>query len=1013
MGERFLRKPDKKFVRWSLVIFFLVSCGFPNFISPAPQSSRYSDHILVSLTEPQHGDTYPVSAAIAVRGEAISDGAIARMELWADGSLYATYTAPEDGLGLLAHSWTWSPRTRGDHTLLVRAYDNLGQSAFSSTVHVESVPDPGYVLIVTAQLGDTLADIAERYHVSVADLELWNPSLHGAGSILPGKEVLIKVGAPAFSSEPATTAKVLMRLNQTHNPFISSSALTPPTLTVSGQGCKATLSIGDSSGDEKGFNVYRLAPGAMAFSKLADLPASDGGVQTLEDANLFGQYHYYVAAYNDSMQAASNLVSLTITDESCAGTPTTVQDLGFLTAGVNEFYLYVSVNAGAWRRFPADEFTYLKKSDNIDFGQVATALAPNLVGNISMRGEVWGMVHGRSVLLGTFDKSFKTDQAPAAAIPSAFYPAITTKLEVRAPFNVSQGSYPWISEKGTAYTPEVFRFGTDTSATYGMWQVASVPFQAGVEFNPACLLLTGKASGSGSTASPFQFIIDFSSLKPTIESVQLSPFESPLDQTPVFFSPFPPEKTLTQQTVKKPIWNSAAFGLGGEPGVFSFDPCAQNMSAEGEITYYVRIIPMANGQAAGKPSNTVKMIHDPNGQIKITIPVVPIPTGIYYDVKILNFTGVHVPEAGYEYCIVVVENTSTNLVWSNLKPGDVLCPEKDQGGNKGFLEALGDFVESAFNFIADAYNKLSDWAVELVEQLNPLCIQAKMASNAIKVGEEEVKDACHYIAVVAVTAAKTYVGLPPSLPNFDQLKEMGKENLVEMAAQELESNGVPCPEACKDVIRKGIDASIEHVEKSMSNSSCTSEVQENGYKKLCLPAEVITKPDPRGQPAPAVLQAQVTRRPNTNGPNFPEPVSCSVTVSAYAKNDSHVGKQYAWSTDFEWTGAPIEGKVLNGSQAFPALKPGESTTLPIILSPSPFWLPGHQQFIQKGWKPEHFDDWNLLYQGAMAAINAGGTCKFEFTEGTGFTDKVVKGDSIQKGPLGNAWPNTCHPYNCP
>jgi hypothetical protein len=1015
MSVNLSRNPTLRLGRLLLLAVLLLACGLPNTTASSPSSPQFTDHIIVSLTEPPDGESYPISAGLSVRGQAISDGSIARMELWVDGELYETYTAPEPDLGLLVHYWDWSPRTLGTHTLMVRAYNDQDGSAFSNVLHIQGVEDPGFRLIVVTQLGDTLAGIAAKYGVSVDDIRAWNPSLPEADSFLPGTEIFIRVGAPATSSVPSITARVLMRLNQGSPAQTISDALTAPTLSVSGVGCTASLTINDLSHNEKGFNLYRLNPGAMGFSKLASLPAHEAGdAFKYEDADLFGSYQYYVTGYDDTGESASNLVNLTITDTSCAGKPTTVDHLGFLTVGVDEFYLYVSVNNGAWRRFPADEFTYLKKSDNIDFGQAAKALAPNVAGDISMKGEVWGMANGSATLLGMFDKSFKGNQAPASFDASAVYPSLTTKLEVRGVYDVSKGGYPWLVEKGTGYTHETFRFGTDVNAAYGIWQVSSVPFGPDVSFNPACLLLAGKANGSGSPAAPYQFNIDFESLKPKIESVKLSPFENSLDQTPVFSSPFSPAKydASPQQAVTQPNWGAGAFGLGGQ-SVVSFDPCAQNMSAAGVITYYVRLIPMANGQAVGKASNTVIITHDPKGQIKIEIPVVPLPTDIYYDVKILNFTGVHVPDLDYEFCVVVVENKSSNPAWSMLKPGDVLCPETDQGGNKSFLEELGDLVESAFDFISDVYEKLSDWAVELVEQLNPLCIQAKMASSAIKVGEKEVKDACHYIAVVAVTAAKTYAGLPPSIPNFEQLKEMGKDNLVELAAQELENSGVPCPEACKDVIRKGIDASLEHMEKSMSNSSCTSEVEEHGYKKLCLPKEIITKPDPRSQPAPAVLEVQVTRRPNTSGPDFPEPVSCNVTVGAYAKNDSHVGQQYGWSTDFNWTGVPIEGKALDGAAAFPALQPGESTTFPVILSPYPFWLPGHQQFIQKGWKPEHFDDWHLLYQGAMATIKAGGTCKFAFPQGTGFTDKVVNGDSLQTGPLGSAWPNTCHPYNCP
>ena len=1019
MDNAYSRSFSRKLFNLLILLLFLIACGLPNSRAAPITSPPLTDHILVSLTEPLDGEAYPISAGLSIRGEAISDGSIARMELWADGEMYEEYTAPEDGLGLLVHYWTWSPTTLGKHTLMVRAHNDQNQSAFSSVVTIEGIPDPGYVLITKVEEGDTIPGIAEKYNVSVEDILNWNPSLRDAVSLMPGTEIFIHVGAPAASSVPSTTAKVLMKLSE----WSANAELTPPGspsapgLTVTGQGCTAKLAINDYSTNEQGFNIYRLDPGAISFKKLTSLPAHEG-VDALShtDTNLYGAYHYYVAAFDEGGEAASNLVGLMITDSNCAGTPTTIDDLALVPMSVDQYYLYVSINNGNWRRFPADEFTYVKRSDNIDFGQVASALAPNLVGSISLRGEVWGMVNGRATLLGTFDKSLKPGQAPAVLEPASIQNILLTTLEVRGVYDTSKGKYLWLKEKGTLYTPEIFRFGTDTGAAYGIWQVASVPFDKGASFNPACLLLAGKAKGSGTPSSPFEFGIDFSQLKPKIETVQLSPFENSFSQTPVFISPFSPQKfdASPQQAVNQPKWGAGAFGLGGSPVVANFDPCALNVSAEGAVIYYVRIIPMDNGQSVGNASNTVKMIYDPNSQIKITFPAPPpIPGGTYYDVKILNFTGVHVPDLKYEFCVVVVENKSPQgSPWVGFKPGTVLCPETFKGGNDN--DILGA-IEDAVNFISDLYTKLSDWATELVDKLNPLCIQAKLVSSAVKVGEKEVKDACHYIAVIAVTAAKTYVGLPPSLPNFDQLVNMGKDNLVELAAQELEANGVPCPEDCKKVIRQGIDYSIEQVKNSMTNSSCMGEdeAHQNGVEPLCFPSGVITKPDPRGQPAPAVVEVEVTRRPGTTGPDFPEPVACSANIKGYANNDSHIGHQFSTIAGFTWQGAPIEGDLLYGSAAFPNLQPGASTKLPIALSPVSFWLDGHKSFVNKGYKPENYDDWGILYEGAMATLTADGDCKFVFPEGTGITSDSVEGDTRQEGPLGDAWNQTCHPYNCP
>jgi len=1009
-------KSSRKLFLALSILSILLACAPPNPNPTLLTTEPYTNRILVSLTEPLDGEAYPISATLSVRGEAISDGSISRMELWADGELFETYTAPESGLGLLAYYWNWSPKALGWHSLLVRAYDEQGQSALSNSIYIEGIPDPGFTLITKIEEGDTILSLAEKYRVRVNDILEWNPQLAGLDSLPVGMEILIQVEAQITSYNPSIKAKLSLIPDQ-QAVIDALSQGEEPTLSVSGEACAATLLIGDLSANEEGFNIYRLDPGAIAFKKLTVLPAHDGGgTISFQDVNLYGQYQYYVTAFAADEELSSSLATINIANTNCAGTLVQVSDLGILTTGVEEYYLYLAVNGGEWRRFPADDFVFLKQSDGMDFGTLASKLAPNATGDITLRGEAWGMINGTATLLGTFEKTFKAQPAPAAIGPFFFQNILMTKLEVRGVFNPSTANYPWYTEKGTGYTPEYFHYGTDVEASYGIWQVASVPFGKEVSFNPACLLLSGKANGSGTLGKPFEFGIDFSLLKPKIENLTLSPFVNLLIKTPIFSSPFSPEKLNEPmaQVVYQPQYGGGGLEVGGAIIKGSFDPCAQNVSAEGIITYYVQVIPMNNGQAAGAPSNTVKMIYDPQAQIKFTLPAPPpLPQDPYYDVKILSFTGVHYPIAEYTYCVEVTEVSKGTLTPYPYKPGDKICPKTHTGG--GTEIELLEYFKKAVNIISSVYNKLSDWAVEWVDKLNPLCIQAKMASSTLNVGEKQVKDACHYVAEAVVAAAKTYVGLPPSLPNFDQLTELGKDNLIDLAAQELENSGIPCPEDCKNVIRKGMDLAIEQVKASMNNSSCISEKEANshGFEPLCLPSGIITQPDPRGQPSPAILEVQVTRRPNTTGPKYPEPTSCAVQINAPAVNLSHVGGSWSTAAGFQWIGTSISGNLYNTSSAFPTLAPNESVTFPIILKPYSYWLPGHEQFVKQGWKPEHYDDWNILYQGAVASIEAGGSCKFEFTEGTGFTDKVVIGDSLQVGPLGKAIGQTCEPYNCP
>jgi hypothetical protein len=737
------------------------------------------------------------------------------------------------------------------------------------------------------------------------------------------------------------------------------------------------------------------------------------------DSGLYGLYQYYVSSFDSVSESAGNLASVSIIGPSCAGEAITITDLASIPAGVEQYYLYVSFNNGKSQRFPAQEFTYIKKSQNIDFGQVASSLAPQLAGSFTMRGEVWGMVGGNATLLGNFEKTFKsTTTAPSAFNPSSLDNLFTTSMEARGVPILGTNKYNWVKTMGFDYDIKFFRWETDTDATQGTWQVASSPFPKEASLNPACLLLTKTINDVGTPASPYEFSIDFSSIKPktTVDNIN-TPFVVNFNPLPLFSPPYSPQKSTTPggQVVNVPNWGNEGFDAS-KP-IMPPDPCASNISPEGILSYYVRILPMNNGQPAGKPSNTVVMTHDPTPPPPIKIDDPHPPNVVFYDVKIIKFTGVHAPDPTFENCVEVVKNPLYPTLiykWGLAKPGDVVCPDKYTGDEDDFLDDLSQGIEAAFDFVSKAYNKLSDWAVKLVEEINPLCIAANMTTQTIKTGQGEVKDACHYAAELAVAAAKTYAGLPPTLPDFDKLSSLGKGHLVELAVQELEAQGVPCPAKCREAIEDGIDYSLEQVKQSMNNSSCfgKQEAHDMGIEPLCAPQGVITKPDPRGQPAPAIVEVQVTRRPGTDAQNIPQPTSCNVSINVSAKNDSHVGEQWLMSAGYEWKGVPIEGTILGGGGLIPILQPNTSIGFPIILDPKPYWLPGHETYVIQGFTPAHWDDWQILYEGANATINATGACTFNISNKQVTSSAAIQGDSMQAGPLGKAWSQFCHP-NCP
>jgi hypothetical protein len=198
-----------------------------------------------------------------------------------------------------------------------------------------------------------------------------------------------------------------------------------------------------------------------------------------------------------------------------------------------------------------------------------------------------------------------------------------------------------------------------------------------------------------------------------------------------------------------------------------------------------------------------------------------------------------------------------SIFWETIPVGSIVCPAPYQPKEKSFWEKVAGVIEDVVDFVSDLYNKLTDFIVDLAAKLNPLCAQAKLVADP-----NDVDKVCKFVAKLAVEAGKAYLGLPPSLPNYDDLTNLGKDYVVKVAAEQLESTGVPCPKECQDLIRKGIDLSLEQIKQSQNNASCfgEDEAHSKGIEPLCAPEGVVTKPDPKGQQIPGMVQLQVTRK---------------------------------------------------------------------------------------------------------------------------------------------------------
>jgi hypothetical protein len=209
--------------------------------------------------------------------------------------------------------------------------------------------------------------------------------------------------------------------------------------------------------------------------------------------------------------------------------------------------------------------------------------------------------------------------------------------------------------------------------------------------------------------------------------------------------------------------------------------------------YYFRILPQKGESAPGDASNTGLMNWDSKegGEIpqlvftclsNPTAPGCPTPTPPApapeesYLFQIISYKTFNPPDKGHEGCYIVTKKATLN--WPGFpkvtfNPGDRFCRPPPE--EKSWLEAAWDFAAGALNWISKAYNDLKAAVVNLVAKFvpDPPCGKAFLGN--------------------ILDGALMAMGIPPSIPNFDQLVNQGMDYLAEQATMQI---GIP-PEVTK------------------------------------------------------------------------------------------------------------------------------------------------------------------------------------------------------------------------
>jgi hypothetical protein len=426
---------------------------------------------------------------------------------------------------------------------------------------------------------------------------------------------------------------------------------------------------------------------------------------------------------------------------------------------------------------------------------------------------------------------------------------------------------------------------------------------------------------------------------------------------------------------------------------------------------YVRVIPMAGNQPAGPPSNTVDIEYGPSEPPTIE-PVIMDHLPNQYHVAISSFTLETVPSFATWGCVYIDELPDLQVmedyyvaqaasmvpdlpfgrdailaqladqaraqarfdyaIWqAHMDSGQILCPatyvqpDDDQFVLLEAFSAGWDTLKSAWNEAVNLFNSLKAGIIDIVaEVLNRLGIPCDGTCKGLLMTGLEL--------VISV-----YTGIPPSLPNFDELTDMGIDYAIEYAAAEA---GVPCPDELKEALRDELKGVAEGTVSSTGQSQPAC--QDQSYTRqawlkepLCLPPGVVTTPayGSMYEPAMAVLTVW------NPGEIPPQPIAYAydgqpayaVKLSVTATNREYAGKTFRYpyivpghsasivpglleSEEEEETfvlDVPIAGEISGPVYeteviAIPPLRPGEQVEIPIILRPTRHVLAEHWSALE-------------------------------------------------------------------
>ena len=271
---------------------------------------------------------------------------------------------------------------------------------------------------------------------------------------------------------------------------------------------------------------------------------------------------------------------------------------------------------------------------------------------------------------------------------------------------------------------------------------------------------------------------------------------------------------------------------------------------------YARVVTLDSvSKPVGLASNTVELqFVQMAKQAPIQFPPAP-------SIKIIGFR----PAQAYWFdwqCHVIANNDQPSLAVGGefmWRKGDHLdaCAKSDDAWYEDVVNAFGDFFSSAWDLLKDGAN----WLSNTYSSLKSTAVNFAASLPPVSCSENDTRPECGVLKTALATGldvALSSVGMPPSLPDFDQLQSMGTDYVAQVLVEESGTANVPLSqEIAKQMVQKIIDEGKTAMEQSHSSAGTPWHPNPDCmYKPLLLTLEVRNT---RSEPSPPypMLVAQV------------------------------------------------------------------------------------------------------------------------------------------------------------